>query len=219
MAAAAVGGRRARTRRALISAAQELIAEGQVNPPITTITTRAGIGLGSFYNHFKSRDELFDHAASDALDRFGRLVHELAPDDGDAAERFACSFRLLGRLHHRYPEMSQVILRAGPARLASTDGIATRVRADLRRGTASGRFLVADLDVAVASITGAALGVGQLVHDRDGVAAAAAADESCAYLLRLLGLTPAEAEVISRLPLPDLPVTAPLPLPPPAESA
>ena len=197
--------RRSRTRRALIDAAQRLIAEGRLNPPIATVTAAAGIGLGSFYNHFSSRDELFQHAGDEALDQLGQILDELAPDGGDPAEDFARSFRLMGRLHRRHPEMSKVILRTAPPRLPRAYGISTRLRRDIRLGMDSGRFLVSDLDVAVSTIIGAGLALGHLVHYRDDIDPAAAADESCSYLLRLLGLPPAEADRISRAPLPRLP--------------
>ena len=42
--------RKARTRAALIRAAQTLIAEGRTNVPILEITQAADVGMGSFYN-------------------------------------------------------------------------------------------------------------------------------------------------------------------------
>ena len=54
--------RKARTRDALIRAAQTLIAEGRTNVPIVEITQVADVGMGSFYNHFESKEQLFDAA-------------------------------------------------------------------------------------------------------------------------------------------------------------
>ena len=42
--------RKARTRAALIRAAQTLIAQGRMNVPILEITQAADVGMGSFYN-------------------------------------------------------------------------------------------------------------------------------------------------------------------------
>ncbi|MGZ5404175.1 MAG: TetR/AcrR family transcriptional regulator, partial [Nocardioides sp.] len=52
--------RKARTRSALIAAAQTLIAEGRTNAPILEITQAADVGMGSFYNHFETKEELFE---------------------------------------------------------------------------------------------------------------------------------------------------------------
>ena len=63
--------RKARTRAALIHAAQAFIAAGRTNVPILEITQAADVGMGSFYNHFQTKDELFHAAVEDALDAHG----------------------------------------------------------------------------------------------------------------------------------------------------
>lgn len=50
--------RKQRTRAALIQAAQALIAEGKLNVPVLEITQAADVGMGSFYNHFDSKEAL-----------------------------------------------------------------------------------------------------------------------------------------------------------------
>lgn len=47
--------RKARTRAALIGAAQACIAAGKTNVPILEITQAADVGMGSFYNHFQTK--------------------------------------------------------------------------------------------------------------------------------------------------------------------
>lgn len=49
--------RKQRTRESLIHAAQAFIAVGKLNAPILDITQAADVGMGSFYNHFESKDE------------------------------------------------------------------------------------------------------------------------------------------------------------------
>ena len=60
--------RKHRTRMALVRAAQVLIAEGRLNVPVLEITKAADVGMGSFYNHFDSKEQLFDAAVGDVLD-------------------------------------------------------------------------------------------------------------------------------------------------------
>lgn len=61
--------RKQRTRAALISAAQGFIAEGRHSVPVLDITQAADVGMGSFYNYFDSKDELFAAAVAEALGR------------------------------------------------------------------------------------------------------------------------------------------------------
>src|SRR4026208_1394208 len=102
--------RKARTRAALIRAAQTLIAEGRTNVPILERTRAADVGMGSFYNHFETKEQLFDAAVEDVMDSYGQLLDDLTGDIEDPAEVFACSFRLTGRLQRIEPELSRVFL-------------------------------------------------------------------------------------------------------------
>jgi AcrR family transcriptional regulator len=87
------------------------------------------VGLGSFYNHFQSKEELFEAAVEDVLDLLGGLLDELTADIDDPAEVFAQSFRLFGRIHRRNPDMSKVFLNTGwpwPARAGASPPGAAR---------------------------------------------------------------------------------------------
>ena len=54
--------RRARTRAALVSAALGFLVEGRTDVAVQEITEAAGVGQGSFYNHFVSKEALYDAA-------------------------------------------------------------------------------------------------------------------------------------------------------------
>lgn len=53
-----LANRKARTRTALITAAQGFIADGNLGVPVLEITQAAEVANGSFYNHFDSKDAL-----------------------------------------------------------------------------------------------------------------------------------------------------------------
>src|SRR5947209_4100851 len=124
--------RKQRTRAALIKAAQRLIAEGRVNVPVLEITQAADVGMGSFYNHFDSKDQLFQAAVNEVLDDLGALLDRLTADDEDPAETFARSFRLVGRLFRRRPEMTRVLLNSGLTMISAERGLAPRALRDIR---------------------------------------------------------------------------------------
>jgi AcrR family transcriptional regulator len=196
--------RKQRTRAALIKAAQGFIAAGKVNVPVLEITQAADVGMGSFYNHFDSKEQLFEAAVAEVLDTHGALLEHLTSAIEDPAETFACSFRLTGRLFRRRPQESQILLANGIALLTSELGLAPRALRDIEAGVQAGRFTVDDPELALAMAGGALLGLGNLLRaqpDRDDAASADAVTED---VLRLFGLSAEEAREICRRPLPDL---------------
>ena len=196
--------RKARTRAALISAAQSFIAAGNLNVPILEITQAADVGLGSFYNHFQSKEELFEAAVEDVLELLGGLLYELTADIDDPAEVFAQSFRLFGRFHRRNPDLSKVFLHNGLAMAGSGRGLAPWALRDIQEGVRARRFTVRDAELAMTIIAGAALCLGQFLHDHPERDDAEATDQVTEDLLRLLGVPTQQAQRIIRLPLPEL---------------
>ncbi|MER6590870.1 TetR/AcrR family transcriptional regulator [Micromonospora purpureochromogenes] len=196
--------RKAHTRSALVRAAQTFIAAGKLNVPILELTQAADVGMGSFYNHFDSREQLYQAAVEDALERYGALLDELTVGLDDPAHVFAQSFRLTGRLHRRSPELSKVLLSNGLALAGSDKGLAPRALRDIEDGVRTGRFSVRDPELAMVIVAGAALVLGQLLHDHPERDDAAATDLVTEDLLRTLGLPPDDAHEICLRPLPAL---------------
>jgi AcrR family transcriptional regulator len=195
--------RKQRTRSALIAAAQSFIAAGKLNAPILEITQAADVGMGSFYNHFDSKEELFDAALTEVLDVHGALLDSLTPALDDPAEAFARSFRLTGRLFRRRPQESKVLLASGLTLLSSDKGVAPRAKRDIVAAAEAGRFQVEDPTLALAVVGGALLGLGQLLHDEPDRDDEEAADTVTEHVMRLLGMSADEARRICQLPLPD----------------
>ncbi len=196
--------RKQRTRAALIKAAQTFIAAGKLNVPVLEITQAADVGMGSFYNHFDSKEQLFDAAVADVLDTHGSLLDQLTESIDDPTETFACSFRLTGRLFRRRPQESQILLANGLPLLASDRGLAPRALRDIKAAVAAGRFHVDDPELALAVAGGALLGLGRLLRDQPERDDAQAADKVTEDVLRLFGLPAEEAHQICQRPLPDL---------------
>lgn len=196
--------RRARTRAALIAAAQTLLAEGRTHVPVLEITQLADVGLGSFYNHFDSKEALFGAAVDDALERHGALLDALTADIDDPAVAFAHSVRLTGRLHRTSVELSQVLVNRGFDLTHADHGLAPRALRDIEAGVATGRFRVRDTTIALTVIGGAVLALGSLLHADPTRDPATSADTLAEELLRMLGVSEEEAARISSLPLPDL---------------
>ena len=196
--------RKQRTRAALIGAAQGFIADGKLNVAVLDITQAADVGMGSFYNYFDNKEELFAAAVAEALDAHGALLDALTADIDDPAEAFGCRFRLTGRLFRRRPQESKILLANGVALLTSDRGLAPRALRDIEAAASAGRFTVEDPHLALAMAGGAIMGLGALLAvdpDRDD---AHAADSVTADVLRLFGMSEAEAADVCARPLPNL---------------
>ncbi|MER6008934.1 TetR/AcrR family transcriptional regulator [Nonomuraea angiospora] len=196
--------RKARTRAALIHAAQAFIANGKTNMAVLELTQAADVGMGSFYNHFSSKEELFQAAVEDALDRHGAALDELTRGMDDPAEIFAYSFRLTGRLHRHQPQLSKVMLNTGVTLATSEHGLAPRTRRDIQAGIQAGRFTVGDPELALMMAAGATLCLGQLLHTQPHRDDAQDTDQIAEDLLRTFGISADEARQICQRPLPDL---------------
>lgn len=196
--------RKARTRQALIDAAVRLIAEGRGDrASIQEITEAADIGFGSFYNHFSSKEELFQTASEEALERWAEMIDGACAGIDDPAEVFAVSLRISGRLVWTQPELARFIAGAGLDLLDSSRGLAPRALRDLRAGQAAGRFTVADAEVALGSIAGGLLTLFRLHERHPEQLGEDTVDELAEGCLRLLGLRAAEARRLVLRPLPD----------------
>ncbi len=193
--------RKARTRQALVDAAVQLIAEGRGDrASIQEITEAADIGLGSFYNHFDRKHQLFTTASGEMLEPWGQMIDRACAGIADPAEVFAVSFRISGRLGRTHPRIARFL--AGTARdvLDAPIGLVPRARRDIKVGQAAGRFTVPDAEIALAAVAGGLLGLLRQLerHPEDDQAVV---DQLAEAMLRMLGIPAAEAARLAALPL------------------
>lgn len=200
--------RRARTRAALLAAARQLLAEGRETASIEEITKRAGVGFGSFFNHFPGgKDELFTEAVLDVLDAYSAWVTSLTEPLTDPAEVFALSFRITGRLGAAQPDLFAPVLARGSEILLVDRGLRQAALADLRAGVDSGRFIALDPEVHLLAVGGVLLGLMRAAVVTPGLTTAAI-DAVSAGVLRMLGVSAQEAQEICARPLPGSPGVA-----------
>jgi len=206
VAASRLDRRKARTRASLVAAARMLLASRDpAEVSIQEITDAADVGFGSFYNHFKSKQDLFDAAVEEVLEEHGAMLDAATAGIADPAEVFAAAVRMTARLPKTQPQIAKIFERIGFDLVAAPRGLAPRARRDLKRAQAAGRFTIDDLDVALACASGAMLGVLHMASTNNKPAAIdRAADKLAANLLRMFGVSADEATRIahSRLPRP-----------------
>jgi AcrR family transcriptional regulator len=195
--------RKARTRQALVDAAVDLIAEGRgERASIQEITETADIGFGSFYNHFESKEQLFETASREVLERWGRMIDGAVTEMADPSEVLSVSLRLSARLGWTHPDVARFITASGLDLLDAPDGLAPRARRDIRAGQAAGVFREGEPDVALSAIAGGLIGLLRLFQRQPDLVDERAVDDFAEGCLRLLGLPAAQAKRLARVPLP-----------------
>lgn len=197
--------RRARTRAALILAAQQILAEdARAEVSIQTITETAGVGFGSFYNHFESKDALFHAAIVELMEAQGAMVDKATIDIEDPAEIYLAGVRRTGRWVRQIPQAARFTVNTGYAIITADFGLAPRALRDLKAAIAAGRFEVEDPEAASAAASGAVLGLIQYLLEHPEVDAGEASDRLAVSIARMHGMSKRQAEAIVRRPLPEL---------------
>jgi len=196
--------RKARTRAALVAAARQLLTHSDpAEVSIQEITDLADVGFGSFYNHFDSKQGLFDVAVEEVMEEHGAMLDEITGVITDPAEVFAASVRITARFPRTHPELARIIDRTGPRYLTSSSGLAPRALRDLQRAQDAGRLSFDEPTVAIACIGGALMGVMHLGLTLGKPSAVdRASDQLAANLLRMFGLPLDEAREVAGRKLP-----------------
>ncbi len=190
--------RRAETRARLLAAARELFAEQGVGATRTgEITERADVAAGSLYNHFADKDEIVDAVMAEVTEEQGALVDELTGELEDPAAVVAYAHRHFVRLAGTDPHFAQLLIRLDASHRLMSEALGPRALRDIKRGLDSGR-LEFDTAEAAFSITGGAL-LGTMRAVVDGRLGERADEVHAAAVLRMLGLSPADAADTARL--------------------
>jgi AcrR family transcriptional regulator len=193
--------RRARTRSSLVAAGRRLFArQGFEATTINQIADEADIAVGSFYNYFKTKEDLLTALLEQTLAEQLALLEVRRRAVDDIAERVSIAHRHLVEAVIDDPDWGWLWIRLEAHFTVTTLIFGEEARRDLRSGIESGRFDVRDPEVAIQGSGGALLGVihallrGELGPD--------AAEAHAEGILRGFGVPPGEAAEIARRPLP-----------------
>jgi AcrR family transcriptional regulator len=150
--------------RVLKAARAAFVAEGS-HAPLDEIASRAGVGTGTVYRHFATKEALFEAVV---FDRVGELLEEARAlsDDPDPGRAFSAFVERLGREGARKRDLIEALahdgihLRLGEAPIvrALTDALAELLRRAQRAGVVRSDITVDDV---VALLTGAAYAICQ----------------------------------------------------------
>ncbi len=188
--------RRERTRRRLTDAGRELIAtHGVAGLKIGELTDAADVGRGSFYNHFESKEDFVDAVVGESLEALAaHVLADVALDADPAAAAAEADRRFIG-LARDDPDFARLLVNLDHGDDVFREAVLPYARSAFERGVAAGRFSVPDMDTALLTLTGGALGVIRAI-----LAGKAPRDAESAHaelVLRMVGLPPAEAREIA----------------------
>lgn len=210
------GTRRKReTRVRLLRAAFALIAErGADGVAINEITDAADVGFGSFYSHFKSKEEVHATVLQVAFNDFGMALDELTVGVDDPAETIAICARHSLALARKQPRWGRLLLREWYRPEAFRLGLGTRLLRNISAGIAAKRFNVDDPLMTLVTAGGtivsaialqlALSGGGAELLTEFGLNAGDLDERTAAIVLRGLGVEATEVQRITEKPLPTL---------------
>ena len=196
--------RRARMRRRLLEAAARVMANEGDNATIDTFIRAAGVARGTFYNHFKTREELLDALWTNIGHDPFLDIQNACKDLTDPVERFAAVTRLVLLRAAEDPTWGWLILALSADEATLNDDLRGYPRPDLRSGAAAGSFRYESETSATDLVVGTMrAGLRALLHEgRE----ANYAQALCKMILQALGINRIEANRTSALPLPDVPM-------------
>lgn len=190
--------RKARTRARLVAGATRLLAEKDLEQiSIQEITEAADVGLGTFYNHFESKQDVLLAIADDVYERYANELDTIVAGMSDAAEIVCVSY--LYSIELARAPGTWAVLRHLPWRYLRSKYM-RRATMDMEYGLQTGRFNIDNLEAFTSFLGSVAMGITE-----DLASGALSFEDAChtvIYCLRLLGLSEEEAQELAARPVP-----------------
>ena len=195
--------KRLEKRARIVAAADTLMRDRPVDDvTIADITDAADVGHGTFYLHFKSKNEVLVPIMQARAAAWDERVQAQLESREDPAEVFAFTARHMARIALTEPLWRWFLGHSG----VPVDDMRATVgqfgARDIQRGLRTGRFEVPDLDVATHFVIGGY--VHALLAALDLENPEPVLDRTVEMILRVFGLSPEEAAALANAPLPAL---------------
>ena len=198
-------GRQTRTRKRIHDAARRAFSERGLAVQIEDVIRIAGVSRGTFYNYFRTVEELFEHVAAEMASDMGERIYSRLVNLEDVAVRVANGVRHFCLRAHQERDWGLFLAHFGLSAETLQSAIRDTALRDIESGIARGRFRLRPDQVqsALALMSGATLAAMKLILS--GAETPKRAGESVAELtLRAFGLEPREAAALASAPLLNL---------------
>ena len=147
--------RRKKTRARLLKGAFQVFSQfGAEAKVIDKVIKTAGVSRGTFYNYFRTNEELIMEVSKEVSNEIIRIVDPIVLQQRDPAERIACGLILVIRLAMRAPILAQFVARGGPVAMSTGNLTTDVVPREIRDGIASGHFSITDEELAFDLVLG-----------------------------------------------------------------
>jgi len=188
-----------RTRAALIQAGRRLFSERPVDAvAVDDIVQAAGVGKGSFYNHFADREALVRAIAAEIRAGVERAVDLANAQVDDPARRMARACCIYIRFALDWPERAAFLVQAQSGHTSLQAPLNRGLVDDISQGIGSGRFRLATLEAGVLYVLGVnQMALTRIVQEPSSTLAVSLAQQLCAMLLSGLRVPDAEADLIA----------------------
>lgn len=188
-----------RTRAALIAAGQRLFSKRPVDAvTVDDIVQAAGVGKGSFYNHFVDREALGHAVCADIRAGIEKACGRCNAQIEDPARRITRAKCTYLRFALDEPERAGVMIHLYGGHTSVSAPLNRGLLDDISRGLETGRFIVPTSEAGVLYVLGIAqISLVRLVQEPTLSFAVSLAQQMCTLLLRGLGLPAAEADLIA----------------------
>jgi AcrR family transcriptional regulator len=120
-----------RNRERLVASARELFSSAGVDVPVEDITRHAGLGMGTLYRHFPTKEDLIDAVLEDAFAELVGLAEQAAADEDAWAGLTRFLEQALAR--HAANRGLKDMLASGARGRVRVEAMRARIRPLLRR--------------------------------------------------------------------------------------
>jgi AcrR family transcriptional regulator len=194
--------KRQETRTRILVAAEQLMRSKAVDGvTIQDITEAADVGHGSFYLHFKSKNEVLVPIIESYAINWDVQLQKAASDILDPAELMAVSSRYMARVIVADELWKWFLQHSGIPIEALRHALGRFSERDFQKGHQSGRFIVSDVNLTYSYAFGGFVNSLMAFFDLDD--AGALIDQSAELMLRVFGISADEAHEIAYRPLPQ----------------
>lgn len=195
-----------RTRQALLTAAQGLLAERSIDAlSVDDIVQTAGVAKGSFYNHFEDKQELASVIQSEIRSDIENAIAEANDGVADPAVRAARAMAVYIDYIIACPQRASVMVRVNIGLASMSNPMNKGVVHDVAAGLQSGRFVTPSVEAGALFIIGAChMALMHAVENPNPPWIKMIAQQLGALMLRGLGVPMAESEALLAAALHDL---------------
>lgn len=187
----------------LLRSALELVAEeGMSSNLIDALIHAAGVSRGTFYNYFRSAEELLESLSTSVSRTLISHVDPVVQLQESAAARVSCGIRLCLQAGAVDRQLAAFISRGGPSALQQNTLLAQALCRDLEQGIRTGQFSSSGTALAYDLVVGPVLAAYHRLAT--GVVEPDYVDEIAAAVLVALGVNRASAKRLSRSALPSV---------------